>query len=1058
MEQWKCNSKIQVLNDSESSLRNSKLNSLTLERKKEKKWTFGGLLKRISKNEATENSIIRESGENHQQQAVSDVIKREKNNYQDRIYTKNKKNNYHNSIPYYDININLNNKKNVLNSFQKNKKNRIKTRLKAKRDQYCGSSSSDEQTESSNKKNSTLLRVQSEDSINLNNFKNENNKKTRAARTERYMKRLYREDINEGNNHDSIKSRITTDIQLCKNGKKSLSDTLPSSLWAKNDTLNQQSCVKLPARYCPSYYSDQNLENVFPRKDTDAPIDLRNNELFYNDKYTWPQNRKNKITSIKQYKFFQLDDTGNHGTNKDQPPTPPPRSSKSRILFSPTRFSLQQSDIENNEEQNNRYLQSFISSNSSNYCNSLDRVPKRKHANSYRKIEKLEIPPKNQDIKKNHIVEEDPIIPKIKPRLHSNMSGTEKTSLGNRKLEHRRHSKNLEEALLELETIYNSLRLSDENLLDRAEQRSMEEYRNRVTTTAIEGSIKSLSDTSSSYELSCRHANFDRCHDCDTRLKDDMAYRRMHQNDRPPSIDPSQSSLSKVSYLTASPNLGHRNVDYLIDRPKSRRGTPDLIYDDVVFRNITHANNTLKVVDPQPPFGIPLGPVTAASESDYLHVEPSHERESQSRSLFIPKSEPDIITDDLAFRSLRADRKNIFKDKTTCTNFLSTSEFTTTPKKKRAVRSLSADLYGIIEKNSDNHTWYKKYIKLNKPSKFVRDSKKSSDDDDEDEHTNTWIHKKFYDIDINGNRPKSMCQGRIQVCIPQEAEEEEEEEPKEHNNSEVDQLEIENNKHETSSSSCIEKNTTNYESIPAFSDQELSEYQQLCRDLECLIKKTSEKVKYMETKNNSDSRKNSLSEFIEWEKLLSQNDSCLEDKRVYEPLKLRSTDETNTEEKNSSKVCKSLQSNSETSDSQEIFLPTVEVENEHQNNYVNEEHDNNGNNNLDDNYESCNNNKDSNSNNNNNDNLLFINTNVFDQTLNTFDEINQDTNTVNNSDEISSDEKKNFNDLEQINNSKTKSAFAKSHRASTSPPLEDHKALNNIINSTKNSEGRETTQ
>jgi hypothetical protein len=77
---------------------------------------------------------------------------------------------------------------------------------------------------------------------------------------------------------------------------------------------------------------------------------------------------------------------------------------------------------------------------------------------------------------------------------------------------------------------------------------------------------------------------------------------------------------------------------------------PDLRTDDVMFRNVRDARaGTLS--DPQPKFGIPLGPVVGGAGSDYLHAQPG----DRYRSTFHPMRNPDLVKDDLAFRHLRKD-------------------------------------------------------------------------------------------------------------------------------------------------------------------------------------------------------------------------------------------------------------------------------------------------------------------------------------------------------------------------------------------------------------------
>lgn len=78
---------------------------------------------------------------------------------------------------------------------------------------------------------------------------------------------------------------------------------------------------------------------------------------------------------------------------------------------------------------------------------------------------------------------------------------------------------------------------------------------------------------------------------------------------------------------------------------------PDLRTDDLMFRQVRDARaGTL--VDPQPKFGIPVGPVVGGADSDYLHAVPAADR---YRSTFNPMRNPDLVKDDLAYRHLRKD-------------------------------------------------------------------------------------------------------------------------------------------------------------------------------------------------------------------------------------------------------------------------------------------------------------------------------------------------------------------------------------------------------------------
>lgn len=193
----------------------------------------------------------------------------------------------------------------------------------------------------------------------------------------------------------------------------------------------------------------------------------------------------------------------------------------------------------------------------------------------------------------------------------------------------------VEEALQELENIYNSLGLSDdEDLLDRAERRDLPTPH------------QNMRYRSSDDELDC--VTFKRILPKSPRrsgvpdiVSDDMAYRRLHKKETKP------QSFVPGSFLLVLPTV------YNLDTSPRPPGEPDITLDDVVFRSRRQNLNFLKIPDRQPPFGIPLGPIVGAAPSDYLHAVP----EGRYKPTFRRRKVPDTVEDDLAFRNLRKDNK-----------------------------------------------------------------------------------------------------------------------------------------------------------------------------------------------------------------------------------------------------------------------------------------------------------------------------------------------------------------------------------------------------------------
>ncbi|KAF4522858.1 hypothetical protein B566_EDAN008177 [Ephemera danica] len=220
--------------------------------------------------------------------------------------------------------------------------------------------------------------------------------------------------------------------------------------------------------------------------------------------------------------------------------------------------------------------------------------------------------------------------------------------------EPKRPPNNLEDALSELEAIYQSLRLGDEDLLDRAERRDL--------PTAHQN-IKSDCNLDDIVIKRTQRAPPNRRSGIPDLVTDDMAYRRLN-----PAIPPITHDRQSGSYLLVSPTLSP------IPAPNTDPEEPDTTFDDMSFRAIRTANS-MKVIEHPPPFGIPLTPAPPAPDSDYLHVIPT----DKFRPTLRPRKTPDIVKDDLAFRNLRKDNK--------------LAEI----KRKRAVRSLSANLMSLME-------------------------------------------------------------------------------------------------------------------------------------------------------------------------------------------------------------------------------------------------------------------------------------------------------------------------------------------------------------------------
>ncbi|XP_019696016.1 uncharacterized protein LOC105181104 isoform X2 [Harpegnathos saltator] len=798
------------------------------DKKKDKKWSIGGILRRISSirdydSSSNDEEIVyckrtprKPTKLNRQTDGV--VLHSIENNPEhDDKRTKAENNVRHSaSSPQSQLRRDSLHSRSSDGSLdglgKKTRKNKLKARAEAKRDNLCADSSSDEDCRRSN---GSLNRFHGADGTHNGQRNNMCNRKTRAARTERYIKRLSRDDGNGSGEtlNDPPHKRITSEypaddeqqqqraVYADVNGScrppvhPRRAIPVPKSSSNRAHPLLQRSSVEslsridvgLPdpevgsfndfRRYSAGQYvTDMNQNNTYGKISSSVGADAYVDRCQGGNFFTYPVKNVAHCTEP----FDRAVERRLVINQDNEPPEPPPRDPRYRVFgygynSCPTNRHQQNVSscyergdgratsnvanglsrlpdwrnfrsysLNNEDEMVQRYdaneLENpMIPKPRMKVCNSLEYVNNRYNSSQHCANESLRKETeltkcRRRNIRNDHLNDVNfsacvatnntsvnicesrnreistprsysvPVVSTtdwssrrspcdraashaIVPKREADKNNIEKRKEENRRmtpaeeLERRRSSKNLEEALSELEAIYNSLRLGDEDLLDRAERRSMEEFSLKRGRSELDAAAVISPDSPD-------------------RTKDDMAYRRMHPKERPTSLSDiaGQSALSNISYLMASPVLSRRdpedddlkraspNVSY----STGRRDEPDVTRDDMVFRSINHANNTLRVIDPQPPFGIPLGPVSAATESDYLHTTPT--KSEQPRSPYIPQCEPDVVTDDLAYRALRKDagaaRNGAVESK---------ADPAAGVRKKRAVvRSLSANLYGLI--------------------------------------------------------------------------------------------------------------------------------------------------------------------------------------------------------------------------------------------------------------------------------------------------------------------------------------------------------------------------
>ena len=262
----------------------------------------------------------------------------------------------------------------------------------------------------------------------------------------------------------------------------------------------------------------------------------------------------------------------------------------------------------------------------------------------------------------------------------------------------------LDDAIFELEHIYEQLRLNDEDLLDRAERRDLPSHlqllrfepavesnnltdsgqllesdtdkleghdalrspRKRFASTQIghfPSHLNSFNNTNSNYQ-SNRTPPMRRSAIPDL-IGDDLAVRRL----QPSPLQGSKSTGDLLAYHPTKPYMSHcaayddRSLFTTFvpnQKTPGQISEPNPQLDDLSYRRMRQADGA-NVLPPPPPFGIPLQPIQFNPLHDYMHLKSNNSsantpvNTTKIKRFLRKASTADPLQDDLALRSWRKD-------------------------------------------------------------------------------------------------------------------------------------------------------------------------------------------------------------------------------------------------------------------------------------------------------------------------------------------------------------------------------------------------------------------